>query len=193
MVGQDPTPEFLSELPVTRAALAYAEGLHDGQRRQSDGAPFIAHPLEVAYLLAQTGADDEVVAAGVLHDTLEKTSADRSELTRRFGDRVAGLVVAVSEDESIAGYARRKAALRAQVAEAGPDAQAVFAADKVSKARELHSGARLAPEIRRRRLEHYERSLLLLVQRIPDSPLVRSLEEELRALQGAAMPARAVA
>lgn len=193
VVGPEPTLEFLSELPVTRAALTFATDLHDGQRRQSDGAPFIAHPLEVALLLAETGAEDEVVAAGVLHDTLEKTGADPAELSRRFGDRVATLVLAVSEDESIASYARRKAALREQVGVAGPDAQTVFAADKVSKARELRSGARLASEIRRRRLDHYDRCLLLLEQRIPDSPLVRALAEELRVLQAAAVPARAVA
>ena len=193
MVGPNPTPEFLSEFPVTRAALEYATGLHDGQRRQSDGGPFIAHPLEVASLLAATGAEDEVVAAGVLHDTLEKTTADRAELSGRFGDRVAALVSAVSEDESIANYGHRKAALRDNVAAAGPDALAVFAADKVSKARELRLGLPLGPGLLERRLDHYNRCLLLLAQRLPDSSLVRELEEELRTLQAPATPARAVA
>lgn len=192
VVGPDPALGFRSELPVTRTALAYAKDLHDGQRRQSDGLPFFEHPLEVASLLAAADADDEVIAAGVLHDTVEKAGADPAELSRRFGDRVAGLVLAVSEDERVAGYARRKAGLREQVDAAGPDAQAVFAADKLSKARELHSEGRLAPEIRRRRMEHYDRCLLLLERRIPDSPLVRALKEELRALRAAAMPAPAI-
>ena len=126
-----------------------------------------------------------MVAAGVLHDTLEKTAADRADLSLRFGDRVTCLVLAVSEDGSIAAYAPRKAALREQVAAAGPDAMTVFAADKLSKARELRSGAQLHPDVRRRRLDHYGLCLLLLEQRIPDSPLVRALEEELRALQAA--------
>ena len=136
-------------------------------------------------MLAATGADDEVVAAGVLHDTLEKTAADRAELSVRFGDRVAGLVSAVSEDESIASYGRRKAALRDNVAAAGPDAQTVFAADKLSKARELRWGAPLASGPLERRLDHYNRCLLLLAQRLPDSSLVKDLEEELRDAAGA--------
>jgi (p)ppGpp synthase/HD superfamily hydrolase len=178
---------------LTCAALEYATELHKGQRRQSDGAPFIAHPLEVASLLAATGADDEVVAAGILHDTLEKTPADLGELSRRFGDRVAGLVLAVSEDETIGDYERRKAALREQVAVAGLDALAVFAADKVSKARELRTGAPLRLELRRRRLDHYDRCLLLLDQRLPNSPLVRTLARELQRLQADEVPVEAVA
>ena len=49
--------------------------MHAGQRRQLDGAPFIEHPLEVAAILHDAGAPDHVIAAGILHDTLEKTDA----------------------------------------------------------------------------------------------------------------------
>ena len=120
-----------------QAALAYAEEQHAGQRRKVDGAPFIEHPVEVASLLYDAGASDDVIAAGVLHDTLEKTRTDLTELRARFGSRTAALVAAVSEDESIGGYATRKAALRRQVEAAGTEAMMVFAADKVSKVREL--------------------------------------------------------
>ena len=128
-------------MPRTKAALAFAEEQHAGQLRKADGAPFIAHPIEVASLLYDAGAGDDVIAAGLLHDTLEKTRTDRTELRTRFGSRVARLVAAVSEDESIAGYATRKAALRRQVEAAGTDAMLVFAADKVSKVRELDVAA----------------------------------------------------
>jgi (p)ppGpp synthase/HD superfamily hydrolase len=193
VVGPDHTLEFAGEFRLTRAALEYAHELHHGQRRQSDGAPFIAHPVEVASLLFAAGARDDVVAAGVLHDTLEKTAARPAELSRRFGEHVARLVSAVSEDESIRSYARRKAALRKTVAEAGPEALTVFAADKLSKARELRSGVPLRPAILRRRLDHYNRCLLLLQQRLENSPLVTALEEELRTLQPSATATRAVA
>ena len=65
-----------------------------------------------------------------------------AELQKRFGVRVAKIVLAVSEDKSIDGYQTRKAALRQQVAGAGPEALTVFAADEISKARELR---RVAP------------------------------------------------
>lgn len=184
-------------MPRTKAALAFAEEQHAGQLRKADGAPFIVHPIEVASLLYDAGAGDDVIAAGLLHDTLEKTRTDGTELRTRFGPRVARLVAAVSEDESIAGYATRKAALRRQVQAAGTEAMLVFAADKVSKVRELgvapdgSEAARLAVTVsrtRQRRLNHYRHCLELLEVHIADSPLVRQLRTELE-LRSAA-PAR---
>src|SRR3954451_10882822 len=80
---------------------------HRGQVRW-DGAPFILHPLEVASLLANTGHEDTVVAAGALHDVLEKTDTTREELEREFGPEIAAIVAAVSEDASIEDYVERK-------------------------------------------------------------------------------------
>jgi hypothetical protein len=178
-------------LPQTVAAVAYAEHKHAGQCR-ADGTPFILHPLEVASLLYYTGASDRVIAAGVLHDVVEKAGGTAGELSDRFGPAVAGLVLAVTDDERIAGYADRKAALRRQVAGAGAGALSIFAADKLSKLRELRretvadSGlggtAVRVRQVRTRRLKHYRRSLAMLQERLPGSPLVRELAAELEAL-----------
>lgn len=160
-----------------------------------DGAPFILHPIEVATLLYRAGAPDHVIAAGLLHDVIEKTSVDGAELRKQFGVRVAKIVLAVSEDKSIGGYQARKAALRQQVAGAGPEALTVFAADKISKARELRrvapataTGPQLGPHgsrTRRRKLINYERSLELLEELLAGSPLVGQLRSELRRLKAA--------
>jgi (p)ppGpp synthase/HD superfamily hydrolase len=131
-----------------------------------DGAPFIEHPREVASLLYCAGAPDHLIAAGALHDVIEKTDVGAQELRQRFGARVAGLVLAVSDDEHIRSYARRKAALREQASLAGEEALAVLAACKVSKAREL----RLRPNTARhsrRRLGFYSDCLHLLERRLP--------------------------
>ena len=167
----------VDRLPTTRAALAYAEERHAGQRRKADGAPFIEHPLEVAELLYHAGAPDHVIAAGVLHDTVEKADANPAELRERFGPGTAELVVAVSEDPGIPGYARRKAALRDQVATAGREAMMVFAADKISKVREL-SLIRAPTKLPTRRMTHYRRCLELLERLLADSPLVVELRVE---------------
>src|SRR5437763_1451483 len=108
--------------PETEAAIAFAERKHAGQRRKMDSAPFIEHPLEVATLLYDAGAPDHVVAAGVLHDVVEKTDTGAVELHEQFGPRVTRLVLAVSEDSRINGYKSRKAALRDQAVAAGPEA-----------------------------------------------------------------------
>jgi (p)ppGpp synthase/HD superfamily hydrolase len=176
-------PRGVEGLPKTRAALDYASAQHKGQVRRIDGAPFIAHPREVAELLYGAGAPDYLIAAGALHDVIEKTPATAFDLRRRFGSKVTSLVLAVSEDERIASYARRKAALRDRVADAGEESLMLFAADKISKARELRlappNGAGRPPEDRSRRLAHYRRSLALLREKLPDSPLVEELGDEL--------------
>src|SRR5439155_22637929 len=104
----DQLPPFVADRPLTRAAVDFAAQRHDRQRRESDAAPFLLHPLEVAALLVGAGFGDEVVAAGVLHDILEKTEATSEELREHFGERTAALVEAVSEDAAIDDYEPRK-------------------------------------------------------------------------------------
>lgn len=192
MVDGDHTEEFARGLPKTEAAVTYARRLHGGQKRQVDGAPFILHPLEVGELLRDAGASDHVVAAGVLHDTLEKTSATPEELYGLFGRRVTRLVLAVTEDRTVKGYARRKAALRERVASGGRDALVVFAADKLSKVRELELGSAASTPLRRR-LRHYHHCLGLLQEQLPACSLVRALRAELEALPDPAPRRRASA
>jgi (p)ppGpp synthase/HD superfamily hydrolase len=184
--------DFVKQSPLTRDALAFANERHAGQTRDLDDAPFVTHPVEVACLLHEAGYSDEVVAAGVLHDVLEDTDAQPEELVSRFGHDVAQLVAAVSDDPSIEDPMERKAALRRQVAEAGERAAAVFAADKVSKAREMRqriSRGRVQ-ESDRGKLEHYEASLGMLADLLPGHHLVGQLRMELEAVQ--ALPAGGV-
>src|SRR5690242_8019659 len=133
-------PSFVEALPTTKAALEFAASRHAGQVRDTDRAPFILHPLEVAHLLQGRDYPDHVIAAGVLHDVIEDADVPYEELVERFGAEVAGLVREVSEPVAEGSYAERKARLREAVAEASADALAVFAADKVAKARELRLG-----------------------------------------------------
>jgi HD domain len=99
--------------------------------------PFIVHPIEVGRLLRGDGQPDHVVAAGLLHDVLEKTATPALELEREFGTRVAQLVAAVSDDPSIKVYEERKRELRDRVERSGSETLAVYAADKIAKVREL--------------------------------------------------------
>jgi HD domain len=187
-------PRFVTGLPQTERAIEYAERMHAGQQR-ADGTPFILHPLEVAALLYYAGAPDHLIAAGVMHDLIEKTDATAADLRQRFGPRITGLVLAVSDDDRIAGYAKRKAALRQQVSGAGEQALTLFAADKLSKLREVRREAAIDPagngtpdrarQLRTRRLRHYQRSLALLEERLADSPLVRGLRDELATIRRA--------
>ena len=68
---------------IIRKAYEYARLMHAGQRRQS-GEPYIIHPLNVAYILAQMKADRDTICAGLLHDTLEDTKATKEEISNLF-------------------------------------------------------------------------------------------------------------
>jgi (p)ppGpp synthase/HD superfamily hydrolase len=171
-------------LPLAQDAVDYARARHEGQRRDADDAPFVVHPLEVASLLRDAGYPDHVVATGALHEILEDTDADKGELEARFGPKVAELVDALTDDPSIEDEQERRAALRRQVAEAGEEAAAVFAADKVSKARELRMKADRGPlnDEDRAKFEHYRESLEMLEVALPGSELVDRVRAELEAL-----------
>jgi (p)ppGpp synthase/HD superfamily hydrolase len=178
-------PSFVEDLPITTAALEFASARHRGQHRAADGAPFILHPLEVAHLLRGRDYPDAVIAAGVLHDVIEDTDVRSGELLERFGEEVTELVVSVSEPPGGGSYAERKLRLRERVAAASADAAAVFAADKVAKAREfrlqlVRSGDDAV--IDADKLDHYWACLALLEDRLGHVPLVRQLRFELEAL-----------
>lgn len=118
---------------MVKEALETARRAHAGQlRRGSDGRPYIEHPLTVAELLIGHRHGDEVLAAALLHDVVEKSDMEAGEVRERFGDRVADLVEVLTEDEMIEDYEERKDEHRWRVAKAGPDAMAIFAADKLT-------------------------------------------------------------
>ena len=171
-------------LPIARAALRFASARHANQYREMDRASFIAHPIEVGSLLRADGQPDEVIAAGLLHDVLEKTGTTPAELQRRFGAWVVGLVESVSDDPSIDDYELRKRELRDRVAHAGCSTVAIFAADKVSKVRELTVLPSSRPDeaTTRAKIAHYRASLTMLRRVAGNSALVDLLDTELNRL-----------
>jgi (p)ppGpp synthase/HD superfamily hydrolase len=175
---------FLADLPIAGRAAAWAAEAHDGQERDVDGAPFVVHLLEVALLLHITGYRDEVVAAGLLHDVVEKGGVEIEAVSEAFGDEIAGIVAALTEDERIRDYHTRKGRLRERAEASGEEVVAVFAADKVAKARELRLAAaadRLeAREVACKR-QHYVASLEMLERRLRDHPFTEVLRFELEA------------
>jgi hypothetical protein len=119
---------------LVRGALSVARRAHAGQFRQTgcDEVPFIEHLLAVAELLAEDCYPDEVLAAALLHDVAEHAEVEPDSLRGRFGEEVVGLVEALSEDATIPDYEARKKEHRERVAAAGPEARAIFAADKAA-------------------------------------------------------------
>jgi hypothetical protein len=173
---------------LVRRALATAQELHRGAVRDvGDDVPFIEHPLAVAELLAEHRMGAELIAAGLLHDTLEYTRLGLGALRERFGMRVALIVLALTEDFEIEGYEERKRELRQRVAATGIDAQRVFAADKVVNVIEARDDyvlrqedldAGLSVDLDRQILV-WEYDMEMLIEASEHEPLFKLLPEEL--------------
>lgn len=85
-----------ANLELIQKAYIFAAAAHAGQTRLS-GEPYLSHPLEVAYLLAELKMDEASIAAGLLHDTVEDTKATIEEIDARFGEEVADVVDGVTK------------------------------------------------------------------------------------------------
>jgi (p)ppGpp synthase/HD superfamily hydrolase len=177
---------------LVREALAAARDAHSGQLRDGDpDMPFIDHPLAVAERLAQEGSPDTVLAAGLLHDVIEHSDVEQAEVRERFGEEVASLVEALTEDESVEPYEARKQEHRQRVAGAGPHAQAIFAADKLANVEVLRQGYAVKGEEVAEGLKVpldakvavWEADLGMLLEASPSLPLTERLADELAALR----------
>lgn len=178
---------------LVRRALETARRAHAGQlRRGSDGRPFIDHPVAVAERLAELRQVDEVLAAGLLHDVVEKSATEIDEVRQGFGDVVADLVEAMTEDESIPAYEDRKEEHRLRVADCGGPALAIFAADKltnVAMLREAYAliGEGVSDELAvplDLRIYIWEADLEMLFEAAPQLALTNELADELVKLWG---------
>ncbi len=89
-----------ADLNLVEKAYVYSAKVHQGQVRLS-GEPYLSHPLEVAFTLARMRMDVISVVAGLLHDTLEDTSAELPDIERLFGKEAANIVNGVTKISKI--------------------------------------------------------------------------------------------
>ncbi|RLB34314.1 MAG: GTP pyrophosphokinase [Deltaproteobacteria bacterium] len=85
-----------ADVSLVEKAYVYSAKVHQGQVRLS-GEPYLSHPLEVAHILTQMKMDVISVVAGLLHDTIEDTGAELSEIERLFGKETANIVDGVTK------------------------------------------------------------------------------------------------
>lgn len=86
--------------------------VYQKQRRKGKDIPYIIHPLTVGFLLSQAQAREEVVIAGILHDTIEDSpdykKVNKDLIAERFGEEVAFLVYSVTENDRNLSWDERK-------------------------------------------------------------------------------------
>ena len=118
-------------------AMKFATKAHEGQVRKGTNRPYIVHPIEVADIVSTMTTDEEVIAAAVLHDTIEDCNGvTRQTLVDNFSERVADLVDQESEDKTKTWYERKSATIE-HVKTAPREVQMIALADKLSNMRDI--------------------------------------------------------
>jgi (p)ppGpp synthase/HD superfamily hydrolase len=123
-------------------AIVFAVKAHQGVERKGKGFPYIVHPLESVSIAATMTSDQELLAAAVLHDTVEDTAVTLKDVEREFGKRVAQLVEAESDIE-FEGKSRqeswrlRKEEAIERLSSASNEVKIVALADKLSNIRAI--------------------------------------------------------
>jgi guanosine-3',5'-bis(diphosphate) 3'-pyrophosphohydrolase len=122
-------------------AVSFAAEKHKNQRRKdADATPYINHPIALANVLKQEGGIDDVavLAAAILHDTIEDTETTADELRAQFGDEITGIVLEVTDDKSLPKAERKRLQIE-HAAHASPKAKLVKLADKICNLRDIAS------------------------------------------------------
>ena len=126
-------------------AIVFAVRAHAGTERRGKGYPYIVHPLEAMEIVATMTSDQHLLAAAVLHDTVEDTDVTVDQIRAEFGERVADLVAAETDSlESTASagkpsddwHARKQAALD-RLERADREVKIVALGDKLSNMRAI--------------------------------------------------------
>jgi GTP diphosphokinase / guanosine-3',5'-bis(diphosphate) 3'-diphosphatase len=145
------------DIPLILKALEFASHKHRDQRRKdANASPYINHPIALANVLARDGGvtEDVVLAAAILHDTLEDTQTTPAELRDIFGEKIAGIVEEVTDDQNLPKADRKRLQIE-HAAGISREAKLVKLADKICNVRDVADHPPAKWDLARRR-EYFE-------------------------------------
>ena len=118
-------------------ALEVAARAHRDQVRKGTDIPYIAHPCAVGFILARAGCAEDVVVAGILHDTVEDTDLTLDDIEKDFGSAVADIVKGCSEPDKSLPWEDRKRHTIEFLRHAALEVRLVTCADKLHNVRSI--------------------------------------------------------
>ena len=125
-------------MKIKNMAKKFAIKAHKGQIRKSDKEkPMIIHPINVGNILEEYGFDENVIAAGFLHDVVEDTKYTKEDIEEKFGSDITSLVMGDSEPDKTLSWEERKNHTIEQVKELDLRHKAIVCADKISNLEDL--------------------------------------------------------
>ena len=164
-------------------AIVFAARKHDKQYRKSTDIPYISHLMEVMQILIENNCEDEVVIAGILHDTLEDTNTSPDEIRSSFGKKVLSIVQSESEDKS-KEWIDRKLESIAHIRSASVECKLVCCADKLSNIRSIYADLKTIGEkvwdrfnADKTNIKRYYEGILAAISDISDCDMYLALSE----------------
>jgi (p)ppGpp synthase/HD superfamily hydrolase len=126
-------------MDVVEKALQLAGQAHDGQYRKGTKIPYITHPVAVGIILMKAGYHEDLIAAGILHDTVEDTIITLGDIEKEFGSKIASIVDGCSEPDKSLTWEERKEHTIEYLKTAPSDIRVVACADKLHNVRSILS------------------------------------------------------
>jgi guanosine-3',5'-bis(diphosphate) 3'-pyrophosphohydrolase len=158
-------------------ALNFAALRHRTQRRKGErGAPYVNHLIEVANILASHGLEEtELLCAAVLHDVIEDAEVTAEEVRQRFGNRIASIVLEVTDDPGLPTWQQKLEQIETAGAMSEP-AQNLRVADKISNLRGILTSPPVSWSLERK-IAYYAWAEQVVSQcRRADETLLRTFE-----------------
>ena len=119
-------------------AIYFAALKHQNQKRKGTDIPYIVHPMEVMQILIENRCSEDVIIAGILHDTLEDTDTKPEEIEKEFGRDILNLVKTESEDKSKSWKERKQHTIDCLKTDS-LETKLICCADKLSNIRSMYA------------------------------------------------------
>nr|WP_275695487.1 HD domain-containing protein [Fredinandcohnia sp. SECRCQ15] len=168
-----------------------ASRAHDGQYRKRTKTPYISHPISVGLILMKAGYRDELVAAAILHDTVEDTELTLNDIEQTFGRTLSTIVEGCSEPDKSLTWDERKEHTIEFLKTAPEDIRVVSCADKLHNVQSIirdfeHEGDQVWERFNRGKdkQEWYYRSIIKSLGFESTFPLLKELENAVEILFG---------
>ncbi len=126
----------MEDTNLIHKALKFASKAHSDQVRKGTDIPYIAHPMEAALILSQAGASETLIAAALLHDTLEDTPTTEQDLEYVFGSSVTELVKGMTKDTNLDWQGNRQHSID-RLAVMSMDEMLLLLSDKLANLRSI--------------------------------------------------------
>lgn len=174
--------------PKIEKAIQKSSLLHQGQLRKGQSFPYVSHLFSVAIILFEFTNDEDIIVAGILHDTLEDTNYTADELEKDFGLKIKEIVLGVSEEKTRDGikidWLERKQKYLERLKNDSFGSLMVCAADKIHNLMSLMNDYKIRGEeiwqnfnaVKEKKIWYYGETLKTIREKL-DNPIIGEYEK----------------